>query len=119
MNAATALRMMAGGLIALTVCSIAIPVHADPLSPRMYLEPKPSSDFLYPAESQTLEARARDRAMSASRWKRTKKPSSAFRPRKIALLRFAQHVQVGREKLLLKFRAPGKGKSLATFEVKF
>lgn len=119
MNAVTTLRTMAGGLIALTVCSVAVPVHADPLSPRIYLEPKPSADFLYPAESQTLEARARDRAMSASRWKRKGQTESAFRPRKIALLRYNQHVQVGRQQMLVKFRAPGKGKSIATIEVKF
>jgi hypothetical protein len=110
---------VAGCLIALTVCGASTAAFADPLNPRSYFQQQFSSDLIYPAESQTLEARARDRAMSAFSWKRKKQSESAFRPRKIALLRYATPVQFGQRKMLFKFRAPGKGKSIATFELKF
>jgi hypothetical protein len=70
------------------------------------------------AEGKTLEMRARARAISAYRLAETARPS-AFRPRMRSILRYERPMQLGQSDLLLRFRAPGKGRSIASLELRF
>ena len=69
-------------------------------------------------EGKALEIRARVRAISAYQLTEMKRPSG-FRPRKHSILRYERPMQLGQNDLVLRLRAPGKGKTIASLELRF
>jgi hypothetical protein len=70
------------------------------------------------AKGKTLEMRARARAIRAYELVEMKRPP-AFRPRKHSILRYERPMQFGQSDLVLRLRAPGKGRAIASLELRF